>query len=182
MSRAIFWPARRSSRSPSIATRLPASEFPPQMIDDTLNDAYGQRQITQYFTQLNTYFLILEILPDLQTSLESLDRIYVKSPLTGAAVPLSALVDTDSYSTGPLSVNHQGQFPCCDLDLQPAGRRCARRGGRCHQQGGARHRHAQFGARQLPGQRPGIPVVTVERAGADRGRARGRLHHPRDAL
>src|SRR5271168_4783576 len=83
----------------------------PQMIDDTLNDAYGQRQITQYFTQLNTYFLILEILPDLQSSLESLDRIYVKSPLTGAAVPLSALVDTNSYTTGPLSINHQGQFP-----------------------------------------------------------------------
>jgi hydrophobe/amphiphile efflux-1 (HAE1) family protein len=87
----------------------------PQMIDDTLNDAYGQRQITQYFTQLNTYFLILEILPELQTSLESLDRIYVKSPLTGAAVPLSALVDADSYKTGPLSINHQGQFPSATL-------------------------------------------------------------------
>jgi hydrophobe/amphiphile efflux-1 (HAE1) family protein len=87
----------------------------PQMIDDTLNDAYGQRQITQYFTQLNTYFLILEILPELQSSLESLDRIYVKSPLTGAAVPLSALVDSDSYKTGPLSVNHQGQFPSATL-------------------------------------------------------------------
>ena len=85
------------------------------MIDDTLNDAYGQRQITQYFTQLNTYFLILEILPELQSSLESLDRIYVKSPLTGAAVPLSALVDADSYKTGPLSVNHQGQFPSATL-------------------------------------------------------------------
>jgi hydrophobe/amphiphile efflux-1 (HAE1) family protein len=87
----------------------------PQIIDDTLNDAYGQRQITQYFTQLNTYYLILEILPELQSSLESLDRIYVKSPLTGAAVPLSALVDADSYKTGPLSVNHQGQFPSATL-------------------------------------------------------------------
>jgi multidrug efflux pump subunit AcrB len=85
------------------------------MIDDTMNDAYGQRQITQYFTQLNTYFLILEILPELQSSLESLDRIYVKSPLTGAAVPLSALVDADSYETGPLSINHQGQFPSATL-------------------------------------------------------------------
>jgi len=73
-------------------------------------------------------------------------------------------------------------IPFRDLDLQPARRRCARRGGRCHQQGGARHRDAQFGARHLPGQRPGIPVVTVERAGSDRGRTRGRLHHPRHAL
>src|SRR6266700_7983134 len=87
----------------------------PQMIDDTLNDAYGQRQITQYFTQLNTYWVILEILPDLQASLESLDRIYVKSPLTGAAVPLSVLVDADSNRIGPLSINHQGQFPSATL-------------------------------------------------------------------
>jgi hydrophobe/amphiphile efflux-1 (HAE1) family protein len=86
-----------------------------QTIDDTLNDAYGQRQITQYFTQLNTYWVIEEILPQLQKSLESLDRIYVKSPLTGAAVPLSALVDVDSYKIGPLSINHQGQFPAATL-------------------------------------------------------------------
>jgi multidrug efflux pump subunit AcrB len=87
----------------------------PQAIDDTLNDAYGQRQITQYFTQLNTYWVILEILPELQANLESLDSIYVKSPLTGAAVPLSALVDTDSNRIGPLSINHQGQFPSATL-------------------------------------------------------------------
>jgi hydrophobe/amphiphile efflux-1 (HAE1) family protein len=86
-----------------------------QAIDDTLNDAYGQRQITQYFTQLNTYWIILEILPEMQSSLESLDHIYVKSPLTGAAVPMSALVDADSYKTGPLSINHQGQFPAVTL-------------------------------------------------------------------
>jgi hydrophobe/amphiphile efflux-1 (HAE1) family protein len=87
----------------------------PQAIDDTLNDAFGQRQITQYFTQLNTYWIIMEILPDMQTNLESLQHIYVKSPLTGAAVPLSALVDVDSYKTGPLSINHQGQFPAATL-------------------------------------------------------------------
>jgi HAE1 family hydrophobic/amphiphilic exporter-1 len=87
----------------------------PQEIDDTLNDAFGQRQITQYFTQLNTYWIILEILPGMQTSLESLEHIYLKSPLTGAAVPLSALVDVDSYKTGPLSINHQSQFPSATL-------------------------------------------------------------------
>jgi HAE1 family hydrophobic/amphiphilic exporter-1 len=84
-------------------------------IDETLNDAFGQRQVTQYYTQLSTYWVILEILPELQTTLESLDRIYVKSPLTGAAVPLSALVDVDSHSTGPLTINHQGQFPAVTL-------------------------------------------------------------------
>jgi HAE1 family hydrophobic/amphiphilic exporter-1 len=93
----------------------------PQLIDDTLNDAYGQRQITQYFTQLNTYFVILEILPDLQADLGSLDRLYVKSPLTGGIVPLSALVDSDSSKAGPLSITHQGQFPSVTLtfNLKP---------------------------------------------------------------
>ena len=83
----------------------------PQVIDDTLNDAFGQRQITQYFTQLKTYFLILEILPELQKDLSTLDRLYVKSPLTGGAVPLSTLVAIDSNGVGPLLISHQGQFP-----------------------------------------------------------------------
>jgi hydrophobe/amphiphile efflux-1 (HAE1) family protein len=86
-----------------------------QAIDDTLNDAFGQRQITQYFTQLNTYFLILEVLPGMAADLETLDRLYVKSPTTGATVPLSAVVDLDRYVTGPLAINHQGQFPAATL-------------------------------------------------------------------
>jgi hydrophobe/amphiphile efflux-1 (HAE1) family protein len=89
----------------------------PQLIDDTLNDAYGQRQITQYFTQLKTYFVILEILPELQKTLGSVDRLYVKSPLTGGAVPLSSLVDVDSNKVGALSVAHQGQFPAVTLSF-----------------------------------------------------------------
>jgi multidrug efflux pump subunit AcrB len=92
-----------------------------QLIDDTLNDAYGQRQITQYFTQLNTYFVILEILPELQASLASLDRLYVKSPLTEGVVPLSTFVEFDSSRAGPLSVTHQAQFPSVTLtfNLRP---------------------------------------------------------------
>ena len=86
-----------------------------QAIDDTLNDAFGQRQITQYFTQLNTYFLILEVLPGMAANLETLDHLYVKSPITGGTVPLSAVVNLDSYTTGPLAVNHQGQFPAATL-------------------------------------------------------------------
>jgi len=86
-----------------------------QLIDDTLNDAYGQRQVTQYLTQLNANPIILEIMPELQGTLASLDRIYVKSPLTGGAVPLSALVEIDSSKVGPLSVTHQGQFPSVTL-------------------------------------------------------------------
>ena len=86
-----------------------------QAIDDTLNDAFGQRQITQYFTQLNTYFLVLEVLPGMTANLETLDQIYVKSPISCATVPLSAVVDFDTYKTGPLAINHQGQFPAATL-------------------------------------------------------------------
>jgi hydrophobe/amphiphile efflux-1 (HAE1) family protein len=86
-----------------------------QTIDDTLNDAFGQRQITQYFTQLKTYFVVLEILPDLQKDLSTLDRLYVKSPLTGGAVPLSTLVSVDSNGIGPLLISHQGQFPAVTI-------------------------------------------------------------------
>jgi hydrophobe/amphiphile efflux-1 (HAE1) family protein len=86
-----------------------------QAIDDTLNDAFGQREITQYFTQLKTYFVVLEILPDLQRDLSTLDRLYVKSPLTGGAVPLSTLVSVDSNGIGPLLISHQGQFPAVTI-------------------------------------------------------------------
>src|SRR5262249_60167769 len=111
-------PTLKSPINRDQASRLGIS---PQTIDDPLNDAYGQRQITQYFTQLKTYWIILEILPEQQRDLASLDRLYVKSPLTGAAVPLSALVDVDSSKVGPLSIAHQGQFPAGTLgfNLQP---------------------------------------------------------------
>ncbi len=89
----------------------------PQLIDDTLNDAYGQRQITQYYTQLNTYPIILEIPPGMQSDFSSLDRIYLKSPLTGGTVPLSTLVTIDTTKVGPLSITHQGQFPAVTLSF-----------------------------------------------------------------
>jgi multidrug efflux pump subunit AcrB len=88
-----------------------------QLIDDTLDDAYGQRQITQYFTRLNTYPVILELPPALQSDFSSLGRLYLKSPLTGAAVPLAALVTADTSGVGPLSVTHQGAFPAVTLSF-----------------------------------------------------------------
>ena len=55
--------------------------------------------------------------PDLQENVATLDHIYVKSPLTGAAVPLSTLVTIDNMQVGPLSVSHQGQFPAVTLSF-----------------------------------------------------------------
>jgi HAE1 family hydrophobic/amphiphilic exporter-1 len=89
----------------------------PQLIDDTLYDAFGQRQVTQYFTQLNSYHVILEILPELQGSLDTLDKIYIKSPLTGDEVPISTFAKWTSDLIRPLSISHQGQFPAITISF-----------------------------------------------------------------
>src|SRR4029078_488642 len=90
----------------------------PSAIDSTLNDAYGQRQVTQYYTQLDTHWVVLEITPELQGSFGSLDSLYIRSPLSGAAVPLSALVTIDASPIGTLSVTHQDQFPSVQLSFR----------------------------------------------------------------
>jgi len=92
----------------------------PQLIDDTLYDAFGQRQITQYFTQLNSYHVILEILPELQARIDTLDKIYVKSPTTGAQVPLSVFCKWTSVPVRPLAIAHQGQFPAVTISFNLA--------------------------------------------------------------
>lgn len=92
----------------------------PADIDQVLYDAYGQRQVTQYFTQLNTYHVILEILPELQADPNSLNKLYMKSPLTGQQVPLSAFVKYDTQHVAFLSVNHQAQFPAVTLSFNLA--------------------------------------------------------------
>ena len=91
-----------------------------QLIDDTLYDAFGQRQIAQYFTQVNSYHVILEILPDLQGKIDTLDKIYIKSPTTGGQVPLSAIVDWTTDPIRPLSISHQGQFPAVTISFNLA--------------------------------------------------------------
>jgi multidrug efflux pump subunit AcrB len=91
----------------------------PQAIDDTLYDAFGQRQITQYFTQTNSYHLILEVAPALQGDVRTLDKLYVKSA-TGQAVPLSTFVKIDTKPVQPLSISHQSQFPAVTLSFNLA--------------------------------------------------------------
>jgi len=92
----------------------------PQLIDDTLYDAFGQRQVTQYFTQLNSYHVILEILPELQGKLDSLDKLYIKSPTTGDQVPLATFATWTSVPVRPLSISHQGQFPAITISFNLA--------------------------------------------------------------
>src|SRR5215510_2358024 len=81
----------------------------PQAIDDTLYDAFGQRQVATIFTQLNQYRVILEVDPQFQQSPASLDKIYVKST-TGQMVPLNAFASVHA-ATAALAIAHEGQFP-----------------------------------------------------------------------
>ncbi|HTY93890.1 MAG TPA: multidrug efflux RND transporter permease subunit [Steroidobacteraceae bacterium] len=92
----------------------------PQLIDATLYDAYGQRQVAQYFTQLNAYHVILEVPPALQGDPGSLNKLYIKSPLTGQMVPLSSVSHYDTSQATSLSINHQGQFPSVTLSFNLA--------------------------------------------------------------
>jgi multidrug efflux pump len=90
----------------------------PQAIDDTLYDAFGQRQVSTIFTQLNQYHVILEVKPEFQQDPEALRYIYVRTS-SGEQVPLSAFTTYQPTVTS-LSVNHQGQFPAITLSFNLA--------------------------------------------------------------
>jgi multidrug efflux pump len=89
-----------------------------QAIDEALYDAFGQRQVSTIFTQLNQYRVVLEVAPPFQENPDALKSIFVKSA-TGAQVPLSAF-SRFAPSTTPLAVNHQGQFPAVTLSFNLA--------------------------------------------------------------
>jgi multidrug efflux pump len=90
----------------------------PQAIDNVLYDAFGQRQVTTLFTELNQYHLVLEALPEFQKDPAKLNEIYVKST-SGGAVPLSAFTHFES-GIAPLAINRQGQFPSVTISFNLA--------------------------------------------------------------
>ncbi|HTX53040.1 MAG TPA: MdtB/MuxB family multidrug efflux RND transporter permease subunit [Candidatus Baltobacteraceae bacterium] len=90
----------------------------PQVIDDTLYDAFGQRQISTIFTQLNQYRVILEVKPEFQQHPRGLHDIYLRGA-GNTPVPLGAVTSVGE-STAPLSINHQGQFPAVTLSFNLA--------------------------------------------------------------
>jgi len=94
--------------------------FTPQVIDDTLYDAFGQRQIAQYFTQLSSYYVIMEVTPSLQGDPATLDKIFLRSPTTNGEVPLSAFAKWTTHPVEPLSISHQGQFPAITISFNLA--------------------------------------------------------------
>jgi multidrug efflux pump len=90
----------------------------PQNIDDTLDDAFGQRQVSTMFTQQNQYHVVLEVAPSFQRSPSSLDNIYVKSS-NGTQVPLSTFTHFQQQQAN-LAINHQGQFPAVTISFNIA--------------------------------------------------------------
>ena len=91
----------------------------PQLIDDTLYDAFGQRQVATVFGQLDQHRVILEVDPGYQEDASSLAQLYVRSAITGQMVPLSALTRSE-ISVSPLTINHQDQFPSVTVSFNLA--------------------------------------------------------------
>ncbi|MDR3669523.1 MAG: multidrug efflux RND transporter permease subunit [Holophaga sp.] len=90
----------------------------PQMLDDALYDAFGQRQISTIYTDLTQYHVILESQPGMSTGPEALNQVFLRST-SGGSVPLSAITRIET-STAPLAVNHQGQFPVVTVSFNLA--------------------------------------------------------------
>ncbi len=90
----------------------------PRVIDDTLYDAFGQRQVSTIYKALNQYFVVLEVAPSFQQSPDALKGVYVRSS-TGGQVPLAAITRF-APSTTPLAVNHQSFFPSVTLSFNLA--------------------------------------------------------------
>jgi multidrug efflux pump len=90
----------------------------PQMIDDALYNAFGQRQISILFTQLNQYRVVLEVKPEYRNGPQDLTNIYVRST-RGERIPLSSFTTVEQVKS-PLSINHQGQFPVVTVSFNLA--------------------------------------------------------------
>lgn len=90
----------------------------PSLIDETLYDAFGQRQVANLYTSTNQYKVILEVKPEFQNDPTALSKIYINGP-GGAQIPLSAFAHFTT-KVESLSVNHQGQFPAVTLSFNLA--------------------------------------------------------------
>jgi multidrug efflux pump len=89
-----------------------------QMIDNTLYDAFGQRQVSTLYTQLNQYHVVMEIDPMFQQSTDAIQQLYVRSA-NGTQVPMGSFTHFEQ-KTSALQVNHQGQFPAITLSFNLA--------------------------------------------------------------
>ena len=137
----------------------------PQAVDSTLYSAFGQRQVSIIYTQQNQYHVVLEVDPKFQLDPSSLDRIYVKSP-SGNQVPLSTIAHFQLDNT-PLSVNHQGQFPCVTISFNTAPGVSLGEATHNHSARSERTRNAINNSRKFCRHRAGFSVFARDGAAAD---------------
>jgi multidrug efflux pump len=91
-------------------------------IDQTFYDSFGQRQISEFQTQANQYRVVLEADPARYARVASLDTMFLRSPVTSAMVPLSAVAKIDTQRAGPLSIGRHGLSPAANISFNlPAG-------------------------------------------------------------
>ena len=87
-------------------------------IENTLYDAFGQRQVSTIYTATNEYWVVMEVMPQYQTDVTSLGKLYVRST-RGPVVPLSSVAKFN-YTVGPVTVNHSGQIPAVNISFNLA--------------------------------------------------------------
>ncbi len=93
----------------------------PNQIDAAIYDLLGQAEVAQYFTQQNSYHVVIEGPPKLQATPQIFNTVYLNSPATGRSVPLSQFVKVDPTASSSLTVNHQGEYPAVTLSFNLAG-------------------------------------------------------------
>ncbi len=170
------------SQAKLVIDRVTASRLgiTPLAIDNVLYDAFGQRQVTTLFTQLNQYHLVLEALPDFQTDPAKLNEIYVKSS-SGGAVPLSAFTHFES-GTAPLAINRQGQFPSVTISFNLAPGAALGQATTAIERAQKETWNAAERAGVLSRDGRVISSITKERTVVDPRSGRHRLHRSRRAL
>ncbi|MEO7100448.1 MAG: efflux RND transporter permease subunit [Luteolibacter sp.] len=91
-----------------------------EAINTALYNAFGERQVAQFYTQVSQYKIVIEVPPAMQANPSTFDKLFIKSPLTNGQIPLSSLIKFDTKSTKPLSVNHLGQYPAVTISFNLA--------------------------------------------------------------
>src|SRR5205823_1171222 len=87
-----------------------------EQIQNTLYDAFGTRQISTIFTNIDSYEVIMELSPEYQNDISALSKLYVRSSTNNKLIPLTA-VATITQGSGPLSINHQTQLPAVTISF-----------------------------------------------------------------
>ncbi|MFK0167080.1 efflux RND transporter permease subunit [Rhizobium sp. NPDC090279] len=114
----------QQAEAPNLAIRIDRAAATlygvlPSTIDETLYDAFGQRQVASYSTQADTFHVILEVLPNLQRDIATLDRLSVRAS-NGTLVPLSVVAKWTTDGVSPVSISHQGQSPAVTISFNLA--------------------------------------------------------------